>query len=311
MNYTGLKLAGLFFLFVWLCLATGFAIVLYIKGKKEYRQIDEMLDSVLKGEELKQSDLNEGEISMFAGRLLHIQEKLDVEVGRAEEEKEQVKQLISNMSHQLKTPLANVMMYEELLEEESLSKKEQELFLQKLKIQSEKINWILQSLFKMINLEQNVIELRPEAIGIRETIQQAVSGVYEKAEKKGIRICVKEMSDTLLWHDRKWTREVFENLLENAVKYTDEGGSICISVECFEMYSGIHIQDNGRGISEDELVKVFGRFYRSPEVEQIEGSGIGLYLSKMILEKEKGYVTVNSDYGLGSCFSVFLQNCKK
>ena len=116
--------------------------------------------------------------------------------------------------------------------------------------------------------------------------------------------------DRLLYHNRKWTAEVFVNLLENAVKYTDRGGTISICVKSYDLYTEIQIADNGRGIRQEEMTDIFKRFYRSPEVENMEGSGIGLYLSNLILEKEKGYMTVDSEYGNGSCFSVFLQNCK-
>lgn len=260
-----------------------------------------MLNAVLNETEIEQSDLKEGEISMLADRMLRIQEKLNIEIGKAKEEKEQVKQLISNLSHQLKTPLANVMMYQEMLESEELTEEEKRVFLKKLRVQSEKIDWMLGSLFKMMKLEQNVISLDVKEEGIKETIQQAVSNIYEKAEKKEIEICMEEGADYLLWHDRRWTREVFENILENAVKYTNSGGKIYISMERLEMYTAIYFQDTGKGIAKEELVKIFGRFYRSKEVEMIEGSGIGLYLSKMILEKEKGYMTVTSEYGKGSC----------
>ncbi len=99
-------------------------------------------------------------------------------------------------------------------------------------------------------------------------------------------------------------------MLENAVKYTDRGGTISICVKSYDLYTEIQIADNGRGIRQEEMTDIFKRFYRSPEVENMEGSGIGLYLSNLILEKEKGYMTVDSEYGKGSCFSVFLQNCK-
>lgn len=113
-----------------------------------------------------------------------------------------------------------------------------------------------------------------------------------------------------MYHNRKWTVEVFVNLLENAIKYTDKGGAISIRVKPYELYTEIQFSDNGRGIRKEELTDIFKRFYRSPEVENMEGSGIGLYLSNLILEKEKGYITATSEYGKGSSFSVFLQNCK-
>ena len=213
------------------------------------------------------------------------------------------------MSHQLKTPLANIMMYEEILEDGSLPREEQEKFLGKMKKQSVKVEWILNSLFKMVKLEQNVIVFEAEGALIRRTLLDAVNLVYEKAQRKGIEIETEYFPDCLLYHNPKWTTEVFANILENAVKYTPESGRITIGMRRYEMYSEIWFQDTGMGITKEELTKIFQRFYRSKDAENMDGSGIGLYLSKLILEKEKGYMNVASEHGKGSCFSVFLQNC--
>ena len=106
-------------------------------------------------------------------------------------------------------------------------------------------------------------------------------------KKKEINFTLEPFEDRLLYHNRKWTAEVFVNLLENAVKYTDRGGTISICVKSYDLYTEIQIADNGRGIRQEEMTDIFKRFYRSPEVENMEGSGIGLYLSNLILEKEK------------------------
>ena len=100
---------------------------------------------------------------------------------------------------------------------------------------------------------------------------------------------------------------MFANLLENAVKYTGEGGTIQIDLNQYEMYAEIRITDTVIGIRKEEIPRIFQRFYRSKDVENLEGSGIGLYLSRLIAEKEKGYLQVESVYGKGSCFSVFLR----
>lgn len=299
------------FILVLAVLSTVLAAYFYFYSKRVVKVIDEMTDAVLSEREIKQTDLAESGISILANRMVRIQEKLNIEIGRAEQEKEQVKRLVSNMSHQLKTPLANVMVYQELLENNNLTLTERSAFLSKMRVQSEKIDWIMQSLFKMIKLEQNAIELNVKGNGIKKTIRQAVSNIYEKAEKKNIEICMEETADYILLHDRKWTGEVFENIMENAIKYTEPGGEVIISVEPLEMYTCINFKDNGRGIRKEEIAEIFGRFYRSKDVECIGGSGIGLYLSKMILEKEKGYITVSSEYGKGSRFSVYLQNYPK
>ena len=288
----------------------GLAVFFYKKDQSNYRKIDLMMDEVLSGKKITISDLEDEKISSLASKAIRIQEKLKIEIDEAENERDQVKKLISNMSHQLKTPLANVMMYQELLEDENLQLENRKKFQGKMKNQLEKIHWILNSLFKMVRLEQNAISFEAENLSIKKTLTRAVNGVIGKAENKDISINIDEFLDIVLWHNEKWTSEALENILENAVKYSDKGGKITISLHKYEMYTAISIIDNGRGIKKEEQIKIFHRFYRSPDVEDVEGSGIGLYLSKLIVEKENGYITVESQYKKGTKFTVLLQNCK-
>ncbi len=287
----------------------GTAVWLGRKNRRLYQEVDRMMDRILDNKVIEQTDLKEGEISALAGKARRIQEKLQVEVGGAQREKEQVKSLISNMSHQLKTPLANIMMYEEILEDESLTRAEQEKFLGKMKRQSEKVEWILTSLFKMVKLEQDVIVFEAEGALIRRTLLDAVNLIYDKAQRRQIEIETEYFPECRLYHNPKWTTEVFANILENAVKYTPQSGRITIGMRRYEMYTEIWFRDTGMGIAKEEITEIFKRFYRSRAAENMDGSGIGLYLSKLILEKEKGYMNVASEPGKGSCFSVFLQNC--
>ena len=292
---------------VLLCLVVGYSIY---KSRKTYRSIDSLLDCVLNQEKITLSDVQEGDLSALVNKINRIQKVLWKQVELAETEKEQVKSLVSNMSHQLKTPLANLSIYTEILNSEDLDKQKKEEMAEKIKKQIDKLDWIIGSLAKMVKLEQDVIAFDAEGISIKKTLLDAIDTVYEKLEKKGILLVSEPYEDILLFHNRKWTVEVFVNLLENAVKYTKRGGTIRIRVCPYEIYTEIQIIDNGCGIREDEITEIFKRFYRSREVEHIDGSGIGLYLSNLILEKEKGYMVVKSVYGEGSCFSVFLQNCK-
>ncbi len=280
------------------------------RNRKMYRSIDKLLDCVLSEEKIEISDVKEGELSALVHKIHRIQEVLGKQVEKAEQEKEQIKSLVSNMSHQLKTPLANLSVYTEILSGQELEEKKKEEAAKKIKKQIDKLDWIIGSLSKMVKLEQNVIVFDAEGMSIRKTVLDAIDTVYEKIEKKGIMLVSEPYDDLLLYHNRKWTVEVFVNLLENAVKYTDRGGTIQIKVCPYEMYTEIQVIDNGCGIHEEEMTEIFKRFYRSQEVGHIEGSGIGLYLSNLILEREKGYLVVKSVYGKGSCFSVFLQNCK-
>ena len=292
---------------VLLCLSIGNNIY---QKRKTYRLIDRLLDRVLSREMIVSSDVEEGEYSALVSKIKQIQEVLGNHADNAEREKEQVKSLVSNMSHQLKTPLANISLYAEILSKEEIAPERKAVFSEKMQRQVDKLSWIIESLAKMVKLEQNIDGFEGKSTGIKQTILDAVDTIYEKLEKKEISFTLEPFEDRLLYHNRKWTAEVFVNLLENAVKYTDRGGTIFIRVKSYDLYTEIQIVDNGRGIRKEEMTDIFKRFYRSPEVENMEGSGIGLYLSNLILEKEKGYMTVISEYGKGSCFSVFLQNCK-
>ena len=299
-------MAGIFVILLFVILFI--AVIEWYQKRKMYQLIDQMLEKVLNREKIEISDIQEGQLSALASKVIRVQEKLEYEVNQAQKEKEQVKCLISNMSHQLKTPLSNVVMYRDLLELEPEAEQRAN-FLERMKIQLDKLDWILQSLFKMVKLEQGVIQFETEQSSLKETLLSALNSTYDKAEKKEICIVTKPFKDCLLMHNRKWTAEVFSNILENAIKYSEKGSKIEIQVNPLELFTEIRFQDHGMGIKKEELTNIFQRFYRSKEAENKEGSGIGLYLSRMILEKEKGYMTVISDYGKGSCFSVFLQNC--
>lgn len=300
--------------FVWMGLAI-IAIVGWLWQRRHERQglaqMDRMLDALLENHTVDVSDLNDHALSALAHKVRQIQGCRSSDVETAEHEKEAVKGLVSNLSHQLKTPLSNVMLYQELLTDETLSPMQRTAFLKKQRQQLEKIDWVMQSLLKMVQLEQDVIEFEAMPLPIEATITEAVNAVYAKALAKDIAIVLTPFEDCSLWHHKKWTAEVFTNILENAVKYTSCGGEIKIHVRPLEIYTEIQFVDNGMGIRADEQTEIFKRFYRSSDAEGQEGAGIGLYLARLILEKEKGMLTVQPNPCGGSIFSVFLQNCHK
>lgn len=277
--------------------------------RKVYETADGLLDDILRGRKITAPELKEGMIHALAGKAVRIQQNQNAAVSQSEQEKQQVKMLISNMSHQLKTPLANVMLYEDLLiGKKQMTEVRKEKILHQMRMQTERIDWILNSLFKMVKLEQDTIEFAVAAYPVKGTLLAALSTVYEKALKKDISFFVQEFEDVRLLHHPEWTQEVFVNLLENAVKYSPNGTQIQIRLQKYEMYSVIQIMDHGIGIPKAEQQKIFFRFYRGSNAENYEGSGIGLYLSRLIIEKENGYINVSSMPQKGSCFQVFLQN---
>ncbi|MCO7122155.1 HAMP domain-containing histidine kinase [Ihubacter massiliensis] len=221
-------------------------------------------------------------------------------------EKEQMKELISDISHQTKTPIANMKLYLDIMKQEAGGEERQKEFLQKMEGQTEKLDFLLQSMVKMSRLETGVIEIRQRPDYLKPTLGRAVAAVVPKAEKKNIRLSV-ECGDALqVSHDRKWTEEALFNILDNGVKYTPEGGTIDVFVSAQEFFVKISIRDSGKGIAAGRQAAVFQRFYREPEVHDQEGIGVGLYLARKIITLQRGYIQVQSQEGQGADFQVYL-----
>lgn len=232
----------------------------------------------------------------------------DHEIKSSKEEKEAVTRLISDLSHQFKTPLANISMYAELLRESSLSKEEKAEFIERTREQAQKMQWLMNSLFHASRLETGSMDFEVTPTSIKETIATSITSVFSQAQEKNINICIEEFDNCLLLHNRKWTAEAITNILDNAIKYSPMSSTIQIQVERMEFFTRINIKDQGIGILPSEYNLIFKRYYRSKMVEQNEGTGLGLYIAQLILSKQGGYITVDSKLGDGSCFSVYLQN---
>jgi signal transduction histidine kinase len=260
---------------------------------------------------MEDTDVADTRESKLISQLKQLIKITDYEVKSSKEERETVNKLVSDLSHQLKTPLANITMYSELLKDQTLSEVEKQEFVIRTGEQAAKMEWLMQTLLKTSRLETGMIEFDITPTFIKETIANSISAVYGQAERKNIRITTEEFVDRKLLHNPKWTTEAIVNILENAIKYSSENTVILIRIERMEFYTKIQISDQGIGILQEEFNLIFKRFFRSKQVEQKEGSGLGLYLSQLILSKEGGYITVDSKLGMGSCFSLFLQNVRE
>lgn len=254
------------------------------------------------------STMKETRESKLENTLQRLLDQAEKKEAQAKRERDEVASLLSDLTHQLKTPMANVIMYTELLEDENLTPEERQRFTYLARTQAKKMQWLLGNMLKASQLERGMISFSAEYTGIRETIRQAVSSVYAQAEERDIMIKVEPFEDRKLYHNPRWTAEAMENILDNAVKYSPSGSVVTVRVQSMEIYTQIEISDQGIGISGEEYNKIFRRFYRSSNAAQTEGSGLGLYLAQLILNNEKGYVTAVSRPGEGSSFRIFLLN---
>lgn len=212
---------------------------------------------------------------------------------RLEVEENSTKSLITDISHQLKTPLASLKMSYELSQESNLTQTEKEEFIRKERQEILKLESLLEELVKLSRLESHMIQVEKRETRIRTLITEAMNQVILKAYEKNIKFEADIPEDTTIYVDEKWTVEAIVNVLDNAIKYSDRNKSVDLRVTKLPNLLLIEIEDEGMGIPPDELHKVFQRFYRGKKAsEQVkEGAGVGLYLARRILEEQGGTIT--------------------
>ncbi len=227
---------------------------------------------------------------------------------RLAEEENSTKALITDISHQLKTPLSSLKMSHELIEKGGLTEEERKEFLIQEGKEIQKFEMLMKELVDLSRLEVRMIQIRPVPGSIRHTITEAVDRVYLKARDKRIEIQVEMEKDLSVPHDPKWTQEAIANVLDNAVKYSPE--STCVTLRAILLVSNIliEVEDQGIGIGPGEMSKIYQRFYRGEEAARSvkEGAGVGLYLARMILERQGGTISAKSDIGRGTVFRLTL-----
>ncbi len=250
----------------------------------------------------------DSQVSKVQGKLLQYYDRMQEGRRQSEQDKQTLQEMVSDISHQVKTPVANIRMFTGILQEHSLSCEKQAEFLATMAAQTDKLDFLMQSLIKMSRLETGTFALHMEDGSLYNTIAEAVNGVWAKADRKHIRMEVECDGRISVRHDAKWTAEALGNILDNAVKYTPEGGAVRVCVRPWHFYTRIDIEDTGIGIAKEHYHDVFQRFYRGGEQASSEGVGLGLYLARGIVTRQMGYISVKSEAGKGTVFSVFLLN---
>ena len=241
------------------------------------------------------SELEDTLLSRLQHQLLKLRSILIKQNQLLDHEKKQIKALISDISHQIKTPVASANTFVQLLNDDTLSEDERKEYIAILQGSLEKLTFLVNSLVKMSRLESGIIALKPEKNSLNDIILQAVKSVYSKAKAKDITIVFDCEEDYKLYLDFNWTTEAITNILDNAVKYTQNGGTVRLNITEYASYLRLDITDNGIGIPEEEQAQIFNRFYRGKYSAGVDGVGIGLYLTRDIMNKQKGYIKVISD----------------
>ncbi len=284
--------------------AGAVALVIFdrFKLKRTFDSLENFLNQAIEGN-FSADNFDETRLSRLEAKLEEYLSSASISAQNVKNEKDKLKELISDISHQTKTPIANLVLYGELLEGSELTD-EQKSNVAAVRMQTEKLRFLIDSLVKLSRLESGIISLEKKQTPVYPILQNVIEQVREKAVAKGLELILKETPATATI-DSKWTQEAIFNIADNAVKYTDKG-CITISTTEFDMFVRVDVSDTGKGIPEEDLPKIFGRFYRGSSTRSEEGVGIGLHLAREIVSGQGGYIKVSSTPGAGSTFSVFL-----
>lgn len=272
--------------------------------RKLYANLDYMLERAMEGT-LTEEDFDESLHSALENNFHSYLTASETSANNVKEERARIKELISDISHQTKTPISNILLYTELLSEQELSESGRE-YVHALTAQTTKLRFLIDSLVKMSRLETGVFTLVPEHAPLAPMLDKLHTQFAMPALQKGLSLTF-QPTEVSAFFDEKWTLEAIGNILDNAVKYTKHGG-ITVKAVGYELFSCIQISDTGIGIQEEELAQIFSRFHRSPDVHDEDGIGIGLYLSREIIAREGGYIKVDSVPGKGSAFHIYLRS---
>ena len=274
--------------------------------RKEYEILNKMLDAAINGT-FEENCFDESELSKLQSKLMRYLSSSSMSERKIREEKESLKGLITNISHQTKTPLTNILMYTELLKESALGSRE-EAYADEIYTHAKKLESLMEALIKMSRLEIGVFQYEKAEVWYSGIIAKVTNQARQKAKNKEINIQMDSDEDYQVNLDEKWVVEAVYNILDNAIKYSPSGTTIYIEAFSYELFSGIRIRDEGIGVTEEEIPLIFGRFYRGRNVHDIEGIGVGLFLAREIVEGNGGYIKVKSEPGKGTIFEICFPN---
>lgn len=296
-------------LFLLLCLAVQ--ILLYHTAKAYMRElVGQLSDLIDQLTQLREDPVFPQLEDTILSRLQQQVERLaSIWAGlnrQAKRDRDEIQSLVSDLSHQLKTPVATLQIYGSLLSRPELSPEKRQEYVARMGRALERLDFLLDSMVKLSRLESGSIRLQPRSSDVEELVLNAALQVRKAAEDKKIEVSIQPpQAPIAVCCDPKWTEEAIFNILDNAVKYTPSGGTVALTMEAYETYCRINISDTGRGIPPDEIPKIFQRFYRGRDVQAVAGVGLGLPLARKVVQAQGGWIKATSNRA-GSQFSIFL-----
>lgn len=285
-------------------------LILFVYLKDRKREIDNLIEYIEKilnkSYDLSIEDNSEDELSSLKNELYKITVTLKEEAKNSTKTKELLSRSVSDISHQLKTPLTSVLiLLDNLSQSEEMDKATKERFIREITRQIEGMNWLVISLLKLSKLDAGVVNFNNTSIDVNKLVNEVVSNLEIMAELKRVSFNVKNMrkEGNHFIGDYNWNKEAIKNIVKNAIEHTNEDTAIEIEIEENDVYTSIKIKDKGEGINKEDLKHIFDRFYKTQNIKE-NSFGIGLSLAKSIIERQKGYIEVESKKGEGTVFTI-------
>lgn len=292
-------------LIVVIVVLAALVVMMYQRTSNIMSVLERMIDGAIDNT-FSESSFNEKRLSKLEAKMYRYLSAGSTSLRQVNQEKDRIKTFIADISHQTKTPIANILLYAQLLKEAPNLDEGARRIVGQIEAQTEKLSFLIASLVKTSRLENGIIAVAPKQNPVGELLRQLEQSYASEAGQKGVAFRVDIPTEPTAFFDQKWTLEALSNIADNAIKYTPSGGLVTVSTREYELFVCIDVADSGIGMTEDETAKIFARFYRSPRVYEEKGVGIGLYLAREIVSKEGGYIKVSSELSKGSVFSVFL-----
>lgn len=281
-------------------------VITYIKHRRQEKEIEELTKYLLRVQDKLElpalKDNYEGNLGILQSEIYKVVAILKQSYSNEVSEKRYLVDMLSDISHQIKTPLTAITMMTELLETPELSDEKRLEYIEKIDSQVSKITWLVKNILTLSQLEANVIELKAEEVNVKSMLDKIGETFEIMAEVKEVKLSINAPEQCTLICDRHWTGEAISNIVKNCIEHTESGGQVSINVTKDNISTVIRIKDDGEGIKEEHLPHIFERFYKSSSDKN--SVGIGLAMAKEIIQKQEGKITVTSEVGVGTEFVI-------
>lgn len=287
-------------------MALGIAVYMIYEKERE-RKIEELISYLTKVQdhlELPEFDsMQEGRFGILQSEIYKLVVQLQEQYSGEQKQKKYMVDILSDISHQIKTPMTAISLMTDLLSAPELSDEKRLDYVEKINHQTNRINWLVRNLLTLSQLEADMLELKKEQVSLREMLDAIVDTFELMAEIKGVELSMECPKEIQISCDKQWTREAISNIVKNCIEHTKENGSVRISAVQNNLATEIRIQDSGEGISKEHLPHIFKRFYKAPGSSN-SSVGIGLSMSKQIVMRQSGIISVTSEVGEGTEFLI-------